>query len=225
LWVQPVEVDVPPTLSVIYVRGIGDDVPAALRQIGVTVVIVPAEDFLTIDISKINTVVLGPRALELHPEIAAQRARLLDYVRNGGTLVVLRGGIPTLQWLPTPSGVLRPSPERITMPDAPVVVDQRGARILTWPNVIRAEDWKDWVSARAELVPSSAGGSKPLEIHDPGQLENRNALLVWHLGKGAFVYTALTLDQQIGAGVPGALRLLVNLLCAGMTPAAMNQTR
>jgi hypothetical protein len=219
LWIQPVEVDVPPGLSVVYVRGIGDDVPAALRQIGVTVVTVPAEDFLAIDISKVNTVVFGPRAIELHPELAAQRARLLEFVRDGGTLVVLRGELPTLQWLPTPSGVIRPIPERIVQPDAPVVVEQPKSSLLTWPNQIRAGDWAKWISGRAELVPSSGGGSKPLEIHDPGQLENRNSLIVWHLGKGAFVYSALTLDEQIGGGVPGALRLFVNLLCAGIAPA------
>jgi LmbE family N-acetylglucosaminyl deacetylase len=218
MWIQPVDVEVPPGLSVIYVRGIGDDVPAALRQIGVTVVTVPAEDFLTVDISKVNTVVFGPRAIELHPELAAQRARVLDFVRGGGTVVVQRGELPTLKWLPTPSGVIRPTPERIARPDAPVVVEESRSSLLTWPNQIGADDWAKWVSGRAELVPSSAGGSKPLEIHDPGQLENRNSLIVWHLGKGAFVYTALTLDQQIGGGVPGALRLLVNLMSAGVAP-------
>jgi LmbE family N-acetylglucosaminyl deacetylase len=219
LWVQPVDVVVPPGLSVVYVRGIGDDVPTALRQVGVTLVIVPAEDFLTIDITKINTVVFGASAIELHPELAAQRARLLDFVRSGGTVVLQRGGLPTLQWLPTPAGVIRPLPERITRADAPVVVEEPASSVLTWPNQIRPDDWQKWVGARAELVPSSAGGSKPLEIHDPGQLENRNSLIVWHLGKGAFVYSALTLDQQIGAGVPGALRLLVNLMSAGIAPA------
>lgn len=218
LWIQPVDVEVPPGLSVIYVRGIGDDVPAALRQIGVTVVTVPAEDFLTIDISKVNTIVLGPHALEMHPELAAQRTRLLGFVRDGGTLVVQRGDVQTLQWLPTPSGVIRPIPERIARSDAPVTVEIPQSSVLTWPNQIGADDWLKWVSGRAELVPSSGGGTKPLEIHDPGQLENRNSLLVWHLGRGAFVYSALTLDQQIGAGVPGALRLLVNLMCAGMSP-------
>jgi LmbE family N-acetylglucosaminyl deacetylase len=219
LWIRPVDVNVPPGLSVIYVRGIGDDVPTALKQVGVTLVIVPAEDFLAIDISTVNTVVFGPRAIELHPELAAQRRRLLDFVRDGGTLVVQRGDLPTLQWLPTPAGVIRPLPERITHADAPVVMEDPKASVLAWPNQIRPEDWLNWVGARAELVPSSAGGSKPLEIHDPGQLENRNSLIVWHLGKGAFVYSALTLDQQIGAGIPGALRLFVNLMSAGIAPA------
>jgi hypothetical protein len=55
-------------------------------------------------------------------------------------------------------------------------------------------------------------------MHDPEQKENRNALVSSRVGKGVVVYTTLTLDQQIAAGVPGGLRLFVNLLSAGLVP-------
>ena len=73
-------------LVVAYVPGVRDDVDAMLRQLGVASIAVNAEDLLSVDLSKFSTLVIGPRACEVHPEIAAQNARLLDFVRNGGTM-------------------------------------------------------------------------------------------------------------------------------------------
>lgn len=218
-WIQPVSVEVPAALSVIYVRGVADDIPTALKQIGITTIVIAPDELLAYDISKVSTVVIGPRAAEGRPDIAAQSGRLFDFVRAGGTLIVERGESPTLRsrLMPSLVSMMRPRPERIMSPEAPVVVEEPNVRVLNWPNKIGTPDWNNWVSARAPLVPSTAGGySKPLEIHDRDQLENRNALLVRTMGKGTFIYTALTFDEQIAGGVPGALRLFVNLLSASL---------
>lgn len=99
-------------------------------------------------------------------------------------------------------------------PSTPCVALAPGARILTWPNAIRAEDWSGWDGPRAPVVPGrvDAPYTHVIETHDPGQPDNRDALLVAPLGRGTYVYTALTLDRQIAAGVPGAIRLLANML-------------
>lgn len=93
------------------------------------------------------------------------------------------------------------------------VVDPR-ARVLTWPNGIRDTDWTGWVGERASLLPTTADPhyTPVIETHDAEQPPNRNSILVTHLGKGTFIYTSLTFFQQIPAGVPGSMKLFVNLL-------------
>ena len=223
LYLQSVPIEVPSRLTVAYVPGVRDDVDAMLRQLGVASIAVNAEDLLSVDLSKFSTLVIGPRAYEVHPEIAAQNARLLDFVRNGGTMIVLNGQYPTTQSgvLPYPAVLSRPAPEHVTTADAPVRVLAPKSRLFNWPNVIGPTDWSDWVRERALFVPSAVGPQYThlLEMHDPGEKENENSLLVAPLGKGTFIYSTLTFFQQLPGGVPGSARLLVNLLSAGCRPA------
>jgi hypothetical protein len=105
-------------------------------------------------------------------------------------------------------------------PDAPLTVLDASARVFNWPNKIGKEDWADWVGERAQLIPTTVDPryTRLVEVHDMGERENRNALLVTRIGKGTLIYTSLTLEQQITGGVPGGLKLFVNLLSAGLTP-------
>jgi LmbE family N-acetylglucosaminyl deacetylase len=226
-WIQPIDIEVPPTLTVLYVPGLGDETAAALKQIGIFVASVEdADQLLSVDLTKVAAIVIGPRAFEAHPDLLGQTERFLDFARRGGTLVVMRGDAATVgsHLFPFPITLARPQPERVTMADAPVTVLDPAARVLEWPNTIREADWKDWVSERARYVPSSADPryTRVIEMHDPGEKENRNTILTTRVGKGTLIYTTLTLEQQIAGGVPGALRLLVNLLSAGLpgAPAA-----
>jgi LmbE family N-acetylglucosaminyl deacetylase len=222
LYLQGVEIQVPPKLVVAYVPGAKYDIDEMLRELGVASVAVNAEDLLSVDLSKFTTVVLGPRAYEVHPELAGQNARLREFVRNGGTQVVLNG-----QYVTTQSGVLlypavlsRPAPEHVTAPDAPVAVLEPTSRLFNFPNIIGALDWTNWVRERALFVPTAVDThyTSLIETHDPGEKENRNALLVAPLGKGMYIYSTLTFYEQLPFGVPGGARLLVNLLSAGCRP-------
>lgn len=87
-----------------------------------------------------------------------------------------------------------------------------------WANAIRQADWNNWNGARALSLPTTADTRyvRPLETHDQGQKDNRNSILVATVGKGRIIYTSLTLTQQISNAVPGAMRLFVNLLSAGL---------
>jgi LmbE family N-acetylglucosaminyl deacetylase len=223
VYLQPVDITVPANLTVVYVPGIGDDVLPALKQIGVwTASATSAEQLMSIDVSKVSTVVIGPRAIEAQPELLAQSGRVMDFVRKGGTLVVMRGDSATAAsaLFPYRMTVLGATSERVSLPSAAVTVLDPKSRLLAWPNAIKANDWEDWAGDRAQWVPSvvDARYATPLEMHDPEQKENRNALVSSRVGKGVVVYTTLTLDQQIAAGVPGGLRLFVNLLSAGLVP-------
>ncbi|HEY4218592.1 MAG TPA: PIG-L family deacetylase [Gemmatimonadaceae bacterium] len=216
-WLQTVNVTVPPRLTVAYVPGPGDDIALALRDIGITVTTMTAEELPAADLSYYKTLVIGPRAFDAYPALAAQRARVLDFARQGGTVVMLQQEFP-LAGAPYPLGLQVPR-ERVTSPNAPVTVLDAKARLLTWPNRMRDSDWVAWSGERAAFVPSTveAHYTEYLEMHDPEQPANRNTLLSARVGKGTFVYTSLSLQRQITLGVPGALRLLVNMLCAGQS--------
>lgn len=220
-WIQPIDITVPPNLTTLYVPGGVDDLASALRQVGAWVVeIESADQLLTVDFSKVATILIGARAFDLRPELLGQTGRLVEFVRNGGTLVVLRGDQPTVtsKLLPFPLA-LAPVPERVMQPDSPVSI-LGPSRLLEWPNKISAADWSNWVAERAQLVPTSADArySRAIEVHDAGEPENRNAILSTKIGKGTIIYTSLTLEQQVAGGIPGGLRLLVNMLSTGLTP-------
>ena len=223
LYLQAVDIEVPKSMMMAYVPGTRDELDAMLRQLGVPGVAVNAEDLLGVDLSRFTTLVIGPRAYEAHPELAAQNQRLLDFVRNGGTMVVLNGQYATTQSgvLPYPAVLSRPAPEHVTMADSPITILDASSRLLAWPNAIRERDWVDWVRERALYVPTAVDShySHVLETHDPGEKANANSLLVAKLGKGTYIYSSLTFFEQLPGGVSGAARLLVNLISAGCKPA------
>lgn len=218
-FLQGVDVTVPRGLTVFYVPEGVDDIRSTLTQIGVTAREIEPEVLLTADLSQVTTIVLAHHAVERFPEIGSQANRLLDFVRKGGTLVVQRGSDTTLasKLLPFPVSFSGP-PQSVQRPDAPVRAIAPRSSLLTWPNVITNDDWGTWPLGRADAVPTAADPRyrRVIEVHDPGQPENRNAILVARVGKGTIVYTSLTFDQQIAGGSTGALRLFVNLLSAGI---------
>jgi LmbE family N-acetylglucosaminyl deacetylase len=218
--VAVLDINIPSRLSVVYIRGAGDDADVGLKQLGVPVYPVNNEGLTRFDLDALSTVVFGPDAFRVDPNLITQMPRLLEFARKGGTVVMLSNpsvvGQPNV--LPYPVTMMRPFAESVMREDAPVRVTDAGARVMTWPNVISARDWEGWTDARALNIPSSVDPhwTTSIEMHDPRQPENRNSILVAPVGKGKFVYTSLTLTQQISNAVPGAMRLLVNLLSAGL---------
>ncbi|MEP7001095.1 MAG: hypothetical protein ABI969_11495 [bacterium] len=218
--VQGVDLEIPARLSVAYVRGAGDDADAALKQLGVPAYALNNEGLLRFDLEAMSTLVIGPNAFRTDPGLLGQGPRFAEFVRKGGTLVVMSNQQAVMQpgVLPFPVSFATPVAEQVAAEDASVTpIDQR-ARLLSWPNAIRAEDWADWVGARAVSVPSTADAryARVVEMHDTNEKENRNTILVATLGKGRVIYTTITFPQQIANGVPGAMRLFVNLLSAGL---------
>lgn len=220
VFLQGVNVEIPANLTVFYVPEGVDDMRSTLTQIGVFARELQPEVLLTADLTHVSTIVLAPRAVERFPEIATQTNRLMDFVRGGGTLVIQRGGDTTLasRLLPFPVSFAKPAAEAVLDPNSPVKAVDPASRVLNWPNKITDRDWKTWPLGRAESIPTTADPryQRVIETHDKDQPENRNAILVAHVGKGTIVYTSLTFDQQIVSGSTGALRLFVNLISAGL---------
>ena len=220
--VQVVDIEIPGRLTVAYVRGVGDDADVALKSLGVPVYVLNNEGLTRFDLDGISTVVLGPDALRADPGLLMQLPRLTEFARKGGTVVILAdaGAVSQSGVLPFAVRFAQPFADQVTREDAPVVMTDGTARLLTWPNLIRDTDWKNWVGARALSLPTTVDAryERPFEIHDPGQRDNRNSVLVAPVGNGRIIYSSLTLTQQISSAVPGAMRLLVNLLSAGLSP-------
>jgi LmbE family N-acetylglucosaminyl deacetylase len=221
IWLQAVDITIPSTLSVAYIQGVGDNIAPFLRQLGIPVTVIAAEELPAVDLGRYSTVVVGTRAYEAHRELVAYNARLLDFAKKGGTLVVQYGqDIATLGVMPYP--VTTPRTSRVTVEEAPVTVLDSKSHVLNSPNKIGDADWKDWVQERGLYMPTVVDPhySTPLEMHDPGESDIKGALLTTPLGKGMYVFTSLSLFRQIPGGVPGGMRLFVNLIGAGLEPVA-----
>jgi LmbE family N-acetylglucosaminyl deacetylase len=221
LSVQGVAVDIPPRLAVAYVRGAGDDLDIALKQLGVPTYSFNAEGLLRFGLDGISTLVFGPEAFRVDPNLAGMSDRFEVFMRKGGTIVMLGNpaALPLPGIVPYPLAIAAPYPDQVTTPTAPVTAIG-GSRLLAWPNRITAADWKEWVGDRATSIPSVVDPryEHMVMMHDPGEPDNRSALLAAPVGKGHFIYSSITFPQQIANGVPGAMRLFINLLSAGITP-------
>jgi LmbE family N-acetylglucosaminyl deacetylase len=215
-----VDVRVAQGLNLGYVMGPGDDIPQALEDLGVHPHLLSAQEISSGDLGKYNAIVLGIRAYASRPELTASNGRLLDYVRNGGNLVVqYQSGEYDHNFGPYPYELGR-SPEKVVDESAPVTVLNPKDALLSWPNQITSADFSGWVEERGHSFMQGWDPqyTAPTETHDPGQDPQRGGLLYAKAGKGTYIYVAFALYRQTPEGVAGAYRLLANLISAGSHP-------
>jgi LmbE family N-acetylglucosaminyl deacetylase len=204
-----------------YVMGAGDDVPAALLQLGCDVVMLSPTDLAQGDLSRFDAIVTGIRAYTERPDLVANQSRLMEYVSNGGTLVVQYNRIerdrsePLKHLGPYPFDI---GSQRVTVEEAPVVFDASNT-LLTLPNRITERDFDGWVQERGLYFASKwdAHYQTPFEMHDPGDSPMKGSTLVARFGKGVYIFTAFSFFRELPAGVPGAYRLFANFLSASKT--------
>jgi len=245
LWSEPAQCGVhvfdalvPADLRVGYVTAESEPVPEALQRLGIRVEMLDAGALAFRDLSPFNAIVVGVRAYELRPELSGANQRLLDYVSNGGTLLVQYqrefawdksqyAPYPALISPPVPpakDGVPqtpRPSP-RITDENSPVKFLQPNDPLLNAPNKITQDDFKGWVQERGLYFWTQFDPKYTplLAMNDPGEPELNGGLVYVHFGKGTYIYTGLAFFRQLPEGVPGAYRLFINLLSASRNRAA-----
>jgi LmbE family N-acetylglucosaminyl deacetylase len=213
--VSVVDVKVPKDMKVGYVMGAGDEIPTVLQQIGMDVTMIPAEKLSSEDLSRYQTIVLGIRAYDTQKDVIANNKRLLDFVRAGGRLVVqynaAAGDFNTGKFTPYPATLSR---ARVSVEEAPVAILDPANPIFHSPNEITQKDFEGWVQERGLYFMSQwdPNYTPLLESHDPGEGEQKGGLLVAHYGKGTYIYTGYAFFRQLPAGVPGAVRLFVNLV-------------
>jgi LmbE family N-acetylglucosaminyl deacetylase len=216
--VSMVDVQVPHHLRVGYIMGAGDDIPTVLTQVGMNVTPIPAEKLATLDLSAYDTIVLGIRAYDTQKEVAENNKKLLDFVWAGGTLIVQYntgvGDFNSGHFTPYPADLSR---ARVSVEEAPVDILAPDDGVFHFPNTIMARDFDGWIQERGLYFMSKWDDHfKPLlSCHDPGEDAQKGGLLRAQYGKGTYIYAGYAFFRQLPAGVPGAVRLYVNLLSAG----------
>ena len=201
-----------------YIPGAGDGVPEALDQLGVRWEALGPEALDSNDLSRFDVIVTGIRAYEVRPDLATRNRKLLEWARNGGTLVIQynKYEYPAGGFAPWPVSMARPH-GRVTDPAAPVTLLEPDHPALAGPNSIDASDFTGWVQERGlYFLDDWDGPFQPLlAMADPGEEPLTGSLLVAPLGKGFYVYTGLAFFRQLPAGVHGAYRLFANLISLG----------
>jgi LmbE family N-acetylglucosaminyl deacetylase len=216
--VSIVDVKAPHDLKIGYIMGAGDDIPTVLKQVGMNVTFIPPEKLASEDLTEYATIVLGIRAYDTQKDVVANNQKLLDFVSHGGTLVVQYntgvGDFNNGHFTPFTAELSR---ARVSVEEAPVEILAPEDGVFHYPNAITARDFDGWVQERGlYFIDKWDDHFKPLlSCHDPKEDAQKGGLLRAQYGKGTYIYTGYAFFRQLPAGVPGAVRLYVNLLSAG----------
>ncbi|HTI59998.1 PIG-L family deacetylase [Mucilaginibacter sp.] len=197
-----------------YINGAGDLVPDALKQVGYDVHELGENEILNGDLSVYDAIVVGVRAYNVDKRLAIDQPKLLDYVKNGGNLLVQynnSSGLVTKEIGPYPFKVVN---ERVTDENAKITILDPNNAVLNYPNKINQSDFDGWIQERGLYFTKDADPQyqKVLQMADPGEGPKDGALITTQYGKGRFIYTSLAFFRQLPAGVPGAYRLFINML-------------
>jgi len=226
-WSQPndatvhvLNLNIPTDLHIGYVSADNDPLPAVLRQTGIQVDLLDEAAISFGDLDHYDAIVLGIRAFELRPDVARANPRLLEYVKNGGTLVVQYEREPFWDNLKTPpypakmDGSKANTLARTTDPNSPVQLLAPQNPLLNTPNKITMDDFKGWVQERGTYYWDSWDShyTPILALQDPDEPPVNGALMYARYGKGVYIYSGLVFFRELPAGVPGAYRLFVNLI-------------
>jgi LmbE family N-acetylglucosaminyl deacetylase len=195
-----------------YLPGSGDRVPQAIAQMGLTVETIDERTLASGDLSQFDVIVVGIRAYQVRTDIVAHNKRLLDFANSGGTLIV-QYQLPAYTQQNLAPFAAQQGP-RVSDELAKVTMLDAAHPILSTPNRITDADFEGWVQER-NLYNFSTMDAKYtglLESHDANEAENKGGLVVADVGKGKYIYCSYSLFRQLPAGVPGAYRLLANML-------------
>jgi len=218
--VRGVDVTVAPGLNVGYVMGIGDDVPGGIAQLGAKVTLLGEQDLAAGNLRQFDAIVTGTRAYAVRDDLRTYNQRLLDYVRDGGNLIVLYNTqeLDPTRFAPLP-GELTQRAEEVSEEDSPVDILAPNHPVFRSPNAITKADFAGWVEQRGSKFWASwdKGYTPLIATWDKGQQPQQGGWLHTRHGKGHYTYFAYAFHRQLPYGVPGAYRLLANLLSMGKT--------
>lgn len=202
-----------------YIAGAGDDIPKYLEQLGYRVTILDEKMLGETKLDVFDAIVTGIRAFNTNERLILHKQTLMNYVRNGGNLLVQYN---TNNFLGPMNADIGPYPfkisrDRVTHEEAPVTFELPGHPILNSPNKISEKDFEGWIQERGIYFANSwdSAYAAPFSMNDPGEKPMKGSTLVAQIGKGYFIYTGLAFFRELPAGVPGAYRLFVNMIECG----------
>lgn len=198
-----------------YIVGAGDDVPQALKQIGYQVVLLSEED-LNKNLSGYQAIIVGIRAYNTNNWLPFYQNKLMEYVKNGGNVICqyqTRGGLNDFrnEMGPFPFDI---GSDRVSQEDAEVRFENTESPILNSPNKISSSDFEGWVQERGLYFARdwSKEYQTVFSMNDAGESPKSGSLIHAKYGAGNYVYTGLSFFRELPDGVPGAYRLLANLI-------------
>lgn len=215
-----VDVRVTPHLTVGYIAGTGDSVPQTLANLGIQAHLLSSSDLASGDLGKYSVILVGERAYDVREDLRANNSRLLDYVKNGGVMIVqYQSPAFDHNYGPYPYS-LSNNPEVVMDVRSKMTFLDPEAPLLTRPNLITPLDFTGWVEERGHGFMKSWDPRYRalLSTHDPGQAPQEGGLLAAGYGKGTYVYCAYAFYRELPEGVPGAYRLFANLLSLSHNP-------
>jgi LmbE family N-acetylglucosaminyl deacetylase len=199
-----------------YIEGAGDKVTIALHQMGYEVTVLKEKDLTPFVLKQFDAVITGIRAYNVHDYLETKYAVLMDYVQNGGNLIVQYN---TSNFISAVSNNIGPYPfaisrNRVTDENAKVNFALPNHAVLNYPNKITATDFEGWIQERGIYFADKPDTKyeMPLSMADPNEDAQTGSLIIANYGKGTFVYTGLVFFRELPAGVPGAYRLLANII-------------
>jgi len=200
--------------NIAYIKGAGDEVGEGLLQAGYNIAYLTKENFSTTNLSQYNAILIGIRAYNTEKWLPHQKEKLMEYVKNGGNVIVqyqTTGGLLTNDFGPYPFKIGR---GRVTVEEARMTMIDSKHPIFNYPNKITEKDFENWVQERGLYFASEWDSSYVplLSCADPGEDALKGSLLLANYGKGSFIYTGISFFRQVPAGVPGAYRLLANMI-------------
>ena len=212
--VEVFDVNVAKNLKVGYIMGSGDDGPEVLHQLGVNTTLIGASELASGDLSGYDTIILGIRVYEVNDDVMANNKRLLEYVSNGGTLIVQYNKQEFANGNFAPYPVKMAGNLRVTDETAPITILEPAHPLFNFPNKINDEDWKSWTQERGLYFLSEwdAQYTPVLSAPDDTGTILKGGELVAKYGKGNYIFTGYAWFRQFPSGVPGAYRLFANLV-------------
>jgi LmbE family N-acetylglucosaminyl deacetylase len=199
--------------KIAYIPGAGDDVAESLKQVGYNVTIFPADNLLSADLSQFQAVIIGIRAYNTEKGLVSGNEKLLKYVENGGKLIVQYNTPDMLLSKITPFDMAI-GRNRVTEENSQVTFLDPNHPVFNSPNKLTQQDFEGWVQERGLYYANTWGKEfTPLiSWNDKGETPQQGGLLVAKYGKGSYIFTGISFFRQLPAGVPGAYRLMANLI-------------
>ena len=203
--------------NIAYIEGAGDVVPESLEQIGYNVTKIPPGSMTLNSLKNFDAVVLGIRAYNVVEELKFKQKILLEYVNQGGTMIVQYNTSRGLLLDNLSPYHLELSRDRVTEEDAEISFLSPEHPVMNTPNKLTSADFEGWVQERGLYFPDSWDEhfSPILSMHDKNETPKNGSLLVAKYGEGYYIYTGISFFRQFPEAVPGAFRLFANLISIG----------
>ncbi len=219
LLIRVADVKFAPGIRVGFVTSYDTTIAASLRESGVRCDTLDDARIANGELRTYHTIILDMRAYLIRDVVRRNNDRLMEYVRQGGNLVVMyqRDGEWKPEYAPYPFAVSR---QRVTMEDAPVTILKPDHPLMNWPNHILPRDWIGWKQERSVYLPVRVPPDyvRLIACHDPDEPEGDTGYLCASVGKGSYIYTSYVWYRQLKDRHPGALRCLANMISYPLRP-------